>query len=290
MPYMGGKRKIAGKLMDYICAQNPNAKYFYDLFGGGGAMSFEALQRPQFKAVTYNEFNTGVVEVLKKIRKDGVTDEFYKWIDRETFMKHKNDDDWYGGLCKVVWSFGNNQRSYLFGKPIEETKRKGHEAVVNGTSFDEIGLKAGDLKGKTINERRLEFGQYANKMGVVYELQQLERLQQLQQLEQLQQLDIQNKSYEQVKITTPIDETVIYLDPPYEKTAKYQKSIDHKQFDEWVKNHKYKIYISSYDSVFPAVFMLDHRSTLSAKANNKVTEKLFCNKTENNFYGLFGYD
>ena len=33
--------------------ENPNAKYFYDLFGGGGAMSFDALQRPQLKQVFY---------------------------------------------------------------------------------------------------------------------------------------------------------------------------------------------------------------------------------------------
>ena len=63
MPYMGSKRKIAHVLMKYIINQNPYAKYFYDLFGGGGAMSFMALQYPQFGKVVYNEFNTGACEL-----------------------------------------------------------------------------------------------------------------------------------------------------------------------------------------------------------------------------------
>ena len=124
IPYMGSKRKLSKPIIDFIIAQNPNAKYFYDLFGGGGSVSFEALKRKQFKTVFYNEFNTGVVELLKKIRTDGVTSEFYNWIDRATFEKHKNDNDWFGGLLKTCWSFGNNQNSYLFGKDIEEPKRR----------------------------------------------------------------------------------------------------------------------------------------------------------------------
>jgi site-specific DNA-adenine methylase len=48
IPYMGSKRKIAKPLIDYMLNSNPNAKYFYDLFGGGGDMSFEALQRRRF--------------------------------------------------------------------------------------------------------------------------------------------------------------------------------------------------------------------------------------------------
>jgi len=105
IPYQGSKRKLAEPIVNYILAHNPNAKYIFDLFGGGGAISFEALKRKQFKQVHYNEFNTGVVELLKKIRTDGVTKEFYNWIDRDTFNKHKNDNDWFGGLLKTLIGF-----------------------------------------------------------------------------------------------------------------------------------------------------------------------------------------
>jgi site-specific DNA-adenine methylase len=38
IPYMGGKRKLSKQIIDFILAKNPNCKYFYDLFGGGGAI------------------------------------------------------------------------------------------------------------------------------------------------------------------------------------------------------------------------------------------------------------
>ena len=43
IPYMGSKRKIAKELMDYMLANTPNATAFYDLFGGGAAMSLTNL-------------------------------------------------------------------------------------------------------------------------------------------------------------------------------------------------------------------------------------------------------
>ena len=117
LPYMGSKRKLAKPIIDYILKHNPDTKYFYDVFGGSGAMSFEAIQRRQTKEVFYNDFNTGVVELLKKLQKEGVTPDMYKWVDRDTFNKHKDDDTWYGGYLSTVWSFGNNKdKGYLFSK------------------------------------------------------------------------------------------------------------------------------------------------------------------------------
>jgi site-specific DNA-adenine methylase len=280
---MGSKRKIAPKIMDYICAQNPNAKYFYDLFGGGGATSFEALQRPQFKKVIYNELNTGVVELLKKIRAEGVTDDFYQWVSREKFEAHKNDSDWFGGLCKTCWSFGNNQKSYLFGKDVEPIKKAAHDYLM-ANGYD----KATDTRVRLVKEFKAI--EAINGRFQLQQLEQLERLEQLEQLEQLERLEIKNNSYADVVVDTPIEETVIYLDPPYEGTAKYALSIDHRDFDEWVKASPYKIYISSYESIFPCVFGLNHNSRLrgkSAKSNKKTVERLFCNKPENNFFNLF---
>jgi site-specific DNA-adenine methylase len=44
IPYMGSKRKIAGEIVDFIANHSRHARHFYDLFGGGGAVSFAALQ------------------------------------------------------------------------------------------------------------------------------------------------------------------------------------------------------------------------------------------------------
>jgi site-specific DNA-adenine methylase len=380
MPYMGSKRKLSKPIIDYIIYNNPNAKYFYDLFGGGGAISFEALQRSQFKEVNYNELNTGIVELLKKIRNEGVTEDFYQWVSRETFNKHKNDNDWFGGLLKTCWSFGNNQSGYLFGKYVELNKSLGHNYVLNKlkiNGFKDINencikerrlflnlqakqqrkelllknpnllaeyhkyinilnnkyskeialvftqwLKSTGIKAKEIDEltksqmsshyltsasqpavptdSHWELLKKSNKLNNIpvhinelfdksyklnllkntFKLERLEQLERLQQLEQLDNLIITNQSYIDVSINTPVDETVIYCDPPYRNTSQYQQKLDHDIFNDWVKNSPYKIYVSSYESDLNCVLEMDHRSTLSQTKNNKVIEKLFCNKID----------
>ena len=300
---MGSKRKIADKIVDHILEHNPNCKYVYDLFGGGGAISFELLQRKQIKQVFYNELNTGVVELLKHIRNEGITDDMYKWVSREEFFKHKDGNDWYAGFVKTVYSFGNNpEKGYLFGKDIEEIKRQAHEIVLNKdldclVSFNKhfgTNLNIAKMIGNTINDRRLQFqrilteqvkdkkvfkGFCVNEDNSMRNVcQQLERL---QQLEQLEQLEISNLSYEQVPITTPIDETIIYLDPPYKGTEKYQCDINHDDLLKYIKESPHKIYVSGYEMEgLHEVFKTEHRSILSSTANNKVIEKMFCNRKE----------
>ena len=297
--YMGSKRKLAKPIIDYILKHNPNTKYFYDLFGGGGAMSFEALQRKQIKEVHYNEFNTGVVDLLKKIRNDGVTPEFYEWIDRETFNEYKDKNCWKAGLIKTCWSFGNNQKDYMFSPENEYIKKILHNIIVYKDEYSILQFKkeynidiiSELLLSNDIQQRRLDVMNYIKGIDKNrLDLQQLEGLQQLERLErleQLQQLEITNQSYEDVIINTPIDETIIYLDPPYNKTAKYQKEIDYDVLYEYIRNSPYKIYISSYDFPFNLVKSFRHRSILSASANNLVTENLYCNKEDINFNDLF---
>ena len=294
LPYMGSKRRLSREIVDHILTAHPNTKYVWDLFGGGGAISFEFLQRRQIERVVYNEINTGVVELLRKIQKDGITPEFYQWVSRDTFHANKNDDDWFGGLCKVVWSFGNDQKNYKFGKHIEDLKRQAHECVVNGAPFELGGISFNNLQGNTINERRLRFRSIltANKKRFDFEqLEQLERLQQLEQLEGLQQLErlqqfgqlgqlnIFNQSAFDVVIDTPADETIIYLDPPYKGTGKYQEDVCHDELKRYIDNSPYTVYLSSYEFDLPVAHTMKHNSTLSPTKNNATVEKLFCNKT-----------
>jgi len=136
IPYMGGKGSISKPIVDYILNANPKCKYVYDLFGGGGAISFEFLGRPQIKQVFYNELNTGVVELLKKIITDGVTPEFYKWVTKEEFYELKFGNSWFSGLVKTCWSFGNNQRDYLYSKENTPFKQQLHDLIVNCIGLD----------------------------------------------------------------------------------------------------------------------------------------------------------
>lgn len=299
MPYIGSKRRIVKQIVDKIIMDNPKTKYFYDLFGGGGAVSFYALQYPQIEKVIYNEIDGGVVALLKDIINNGVTEKYYQWISRDTFNANSPLDTWLGGLCKVIWGFGSTHDYYLFGKTIEENKRLAHEIVVNR---DMVALKLLSdmfkvhipiLTGSTVTERRLEFKKIIKNIYKRFDLPQLtniellskivrfepaERIHLLEKIKALpfDKLSLQNHSYDETIIDTPIDETIIYIDPPYKNTHQFLKTIDYAKLTKWVKNHKYKIYLSSYQFDLPLVLEITHTTLIGG--TQKVIEKLFVNK------------
>jgi 16S rRNA G966 N2-methylase RsmD len=114
------------------------------------------------------------------------------------------------------------------------------------------------------------------------ELEQLERLQQLQQLEQLEQLPaftITNFDFRDVKIETPIDETIIYLDPPYRETATYIEKCFFEDIDNYFRNSPYDCFMSEYNAPFKSILEIKKICTMSATDNSIVKiEKLFYNK------------
>jgi len=293
LPYMGSKRKLARRIVETILARHPGTRYVYDLFGGGGAISFEFLTHPGIHVV-YNDVNTGIVELLKKLRDDGVTDSMYQWVDRDMFHKHKADPTWFGGLCQVVWSFGNDQRSYLYGKNIEEYKHAYHDIVVNNLDRTDVlsslvGAPITMPTAEGYRERRLELtrqiAKHTRRKQYIF-LQHLERLEPLKRLESLERLQhleslqhhpltICNKSYEEVVIDTPVNETIVYIDPPYKGVKKYQHGIDHDKLWDYVRNSPYPVYISSYEAPFSLVSEYDHLTGMNSGTKRR-TERLLC--------------
>jgi site-specific DNA-adenine methylase len=258
----------------------------YDLFGGGGAVSFAFAQELQIERVFYNDINTGIVELLKLLLSDKHPESLYQWVSRETFNEHKTDPAWFGGLCQTVWSFGNNQKDYLYGKDKETYKKLFHEIIVDNIDKTKeisaiIGHPITMPDRGTYHDRRLNLiKQIRNhsKNGNYIQVQHLERLENLLRIPQFTNIEICNKSYEDIVIDTPVDETVIYLDPPYYNTAKYQYDINHGELWEYIKSSPYIIYLSSYESPFPLVAEYEHWTSLQS-GYKKRTERLFCNKT-----------
>ena len=294
IPYMGSKNKIAIDLLREMLKVKPKAKYFYDLFGGGGSMSFTASQIGL--KTHYNELQTSLVNFIDYIfnrLENGLKgqyglfpDNFYNFIDREEFIKLKDEDSIKGQFARICYSFGNNQRGYLFGD-IEKTKHLAHDIVMFRCekSLKEFNNLLGtDIKTSNLptwNGRRLDFMKQVKdrKYHELKQLQQLERLQQLQQLEPI--FTTSNLSYKDVKINTPIEETIIYLDPPYRNTAKYieGKDFNYKELDEWFIRNKYTCFMSEYNAPHKVIFEIDKFSLLdNSKEKRKVAkEKLFCN-------------
>jgi len=281
LPYMGSKAKIIPSLALLF----PKAKNFYDLFGGGGAVThYMALHKKhRYEQFYFNEIKADIVELIKRAINGEYNYDVFKprWISREDFFA--NLDDPYVRCC---WSFGNNQKGYLFGSEIEQYKKTMHMAVVFD-EFDDLAIKVFGFdkwpkKVRTIKHKRfylrqkIEFFrktkipqfllQYLSErqLGNYQKLQQLERLQQLQQLQQLQPLERleQLQQLQQLERSVGLNtikftsfdyrqvdilpDSIVYCDIPYQGTSDYG-SFDHDQFFDWAATRKFPLYISEYD-------------------------------------------
>jgi site-specific DNA-adenine methylase len=297
IPYMGSKRKYANALITRMMELQPNARYLYDLFGGGGAMSFAAMQKGLI--VHYNELQTDMCELMRYIfnptpSKFGMfPEEYYNFVTREKFYELRNENGLYAQFARICYSFGNNQKGYAFSPDIEPLKHLAHNVVMfqceqSMAKVNEILRVELQVSNKaTWNERRLEFGVNikANKKRLdlqqfqqLQRLQQFQRLQRLQQFQRLQRLTITNLDYRDVKITTPINKTIVYCDIPYRGTAKYVGDFNHAEFDAWFASLPYTAFLSEYSAPFQCVNEIKTRSTLSSINNSCAKiEKLYIN-------------
>jgi len=284
--YMGSKRKLASEILHFITSRHNGISDFYDLFGGGGSISFTAVRDYRF-TVHYNELNSHIYHLVDYLRSHRTLEpKFFEWVTREEFFKQceRTDADWYSGFVMSCWSFGNKQSSYIYGADIEETKRLGHEIVVNccSESMTKLNIDIPNLFNiKGIQKRRVVFCDYIEKLTKNrFDMQNLESLafiESLARLQNLQNLQITNGSYENVLISG--NNPVIYCDIPYKGTGEYKEGgFDHEKFYEWANDMHYPVYISEYATPFTEVMAFTHRSSLSATNNKKKTiEKIFWN-------------
>lgn len=300
MCYMGSKSKIAKWVIDQL----PQATNFYDLFGGGGAITHCALLSDKFKNVTYNELNPLTFKAFKM----AVNGEFKnerRWISKEDFNKLKNIDP-YVAFC---FSFGNNPlKSYAYAKDIEHYKKALHYSIFNNDNSllsEIIDVKNLNYTSNNLRERRLQLQRYlkdyikdvksfcntenGNVRNILQSLERLERLQSLERLERLQKLhslensqnlQLLNKSYSDVEIKS---NSIVYCDPPYFKTSKYDKTnFDHEAFYNYLRALKdkigsNKIFISEYSMPSDFICVAEKEKTcyLGSSNNTKTIEKIF---------------
>lgn len=95
-------------------------------------------------------------------------------------------------------------------------------------------------------------------------------------------LNITSSVLDYAKVEIPND-SVIYCDIPYEDTNVYNKAegFDYERFYDWCEHQAQNVFISSYqmpDDRFDCIEEFSHRSTLSATANNLVTERIYVPK------------
>lgn len=123
LPYQGSKSKLAERIVALL----PPATHLYDVFAGGCAVTHAALLSGKFKEVHANDISDSVT--LFEDALNGKYENESRWISREDFFRLKDSDPY----VRIVWSFGNNQRNYLYSREIEPYKKAVHEMLYAAT-------------------------------------------------------------------------------------------------------------------------------------------------------------
>jgi site-specific DNA-adenine methylase len=303
IPYQGSKSNFVQYLADYF----PPAENFYDLFGGGFAVTHYMLthQKHKYQHFHFNEIKSDILVLIRDAIEGKYNYNVFKpaWVSRQEFFARKDSD----AYVRCLWSFGNDQKTYLFGKNIEGYKRSLHQAIVF-SEFDDLAkqvLSRDSWSTESIKERRLiarrHIGEYKKNVPdflLPYlsktQKAQLERqrsLQQLERLEQLKQLPgnltMTGLDYRQVEIKP---NSVVYCDIPYFIASKsyikqqYGVHFDHTAFFEWAATRDFPVYFSEYncdDPRFELVFEKGKRVSMAAtgaKSADKTMERLYWNR------------
>ena len=267
-PYKGSKDKIAEDIIGVL----PSGRRLIDLFGGGGAISHCAVESGKWEQVVYNDINP----LNKRLIDEAIAGKYsYKnftpeFITHEHFMRERFNDGYIG----YIWSFGNNGRSYAFGRDVEILKYAVHDYVVFGEWSDKLEPwrdcniyplehEVGDIAG-----RRAEWSSKVRAKRKRFDIEQLERLQQLVTL----CMDYREYEYQ--------DGDVVYCDIPYQNAADkgdtYGKGFDFGAFYNWAVSSPFPVYFSSY-ALGAEVWRKNKRVTVDKNNNSLLrTEVMYC--------------
>ena len=289
LPYRGSKSRIAPEIVGHL----PSGAVFYDLFCGGCAVTHAAMLSGRWARFVVNDLQGDMTELFVNAANGKYRNED-RWISREDFLSQKDAD----AYVRVCWSFGNNGKSYLYGRAIEPYKRALHHAVVFGdfAPLSELCPEVVDscraaLSGvEERSARRVEIGRAVVRWlkangtpemllnnplykSCRFKQGRLERLERLQSLERLERY---STDYRDVPIE---DGGVVYCDPPYKGAGGYVTgAFDHDAFYDWVRNAEFPVYVSEYS--MPEDFIPVWEKPVAVLANQKgsdgkVTERLY---------------
>lgn len=111
LPYKGSKNKLALRINQLL----PKADHLIDLFCGGCAVTHAALMMDKFQHIHINDVDWRPVQLFTDSLAGKYENED-RWISREDFFRLKDVDPY----VAIVWSFGNDMRTYMYGREIEE--------------------------------------------------------------------------------------------------------------------------------------------------------------------------
>ena len=267
LPFQGSKNRIAKRIVELL----PSAETLYDLFAGGCAITHAALLSGKWKRVVCNDITD-----IPRLFVDAVNGKYAdeeRWISRETFEKFKNTDPY----IRLIWSFGGNQKDYIYSREIEPYKRLMHEVCFAGTPYARklmlIPLVRYLLKVSPAGRTDSQNPEGLERLQSIERYVHLENLERLQNVKNASALGARNlvqlqSDYRDVEISQ--SDSVIYCDIPYAGTKGYLTKFDHDVFYRWALSQTVPVFISEYwmPDDFECVAEFERKSTFSSTSNN----------------------
>lgn len=258
LPYKGSKSRIVDALAEAIPYKGVDN--FYDVFAGGCAVTHKMLLEMRYKRYFCNDLDGYAVQLFCDMWSGKRFDDT-RWIGREDFFREK-DSDAYVRLC---WSFGNDGRTYMYGKTIEPYKKACHYAIVldDWSLLKELCPEVWEtafeaLEGVTDrHERRIKFGPAivrwlkangsmelidsnplyrschtrkdtkTRPKGAICDLESLESLERLKRLQSLQSVKHPTMIKKGYRELEFLPNSVLYCDIPYSNSNRYGINIEH---------------------------------------------------------------
>ena len=290
MPWMGSKSDIAWQVVNAI----PKGETFVDLFFGGGAITHAAIVSKRWDNFIANDI-LGTPDIfIKAVR--GELKGYDRFVSRSEF---KASDDI---VVKMLWSFGNDLKSYLWSPKNERIKGIATQMLTAKTLESRrmyfknfIGaLKKEDIQNIDRLEwierlERFQSLQGLERLELLQSLQGLDRLERLQHLQGLERIErLQGLKCDYRAVTIPRG-GVVYCDIPYKGTSGYIGGFDHEAFYEWFSSLKVPAFCSEYDAPFTMVAEWDKLKKKGDRRKmnvEKIKERLYFNGTMDEYMEL----
>lgn len=235
LPYQGSKSRIAEWVVEHL----PAAPVLVDIMCGGGAVSHAAVLAGKWDRVVMNDVN-GMADVFVKAARGEFAD--YSFVpDREQFHAMKDSDL----LVSLLYSFGNNRRTYLWSQTLEPVKLTASRMLCAPSLSERRQYWRVFCRVlREYVERCDEIPERLERLELLQGLQGLERLQGLQGLQGLERLQCSCADYRDVEIPS---DAIVYVDPPYDSTdCRPYQGFDFDAFHAWLDSVPNLTVVSEY--------------------------------------------
>lgn len=258
LPYKGGKSRIA----EWVVGVLPENETLVDLFAGGCAITHCAMLSGKWERVIANDISDAPEVFADAV--NGKIDISRFPLTREEFME--TDDT----LARLVYSYGNDQRSYIYSVEREDVCIAAERMMYGATVADRYAAYKVFIRALSSH---LQCG------GKVARLQAVELVTRVQDIHgtcRVAELETSRCDYRDFVV--PANATV-YADPPYKGTtiSQYGGGFDYDAFEDWLAEVDFPVFVSEYTCPKGCVEIAKRDSiSLADHSNSKrVVERLF---------------